>query len=414
MDLLRSLLFFFLLLAMPLLDGAIKVGLGKAELTPQLGTPSAGYQARKGEGMEGVHDPLFASALYVESGGKKIVLCGVDHLGFTSEMVRAITQKVHTQPNLSDCEIYIGSSHTHSGGGAYLDYPIFGESLAGKYQPEIVNFYIQRTVDAILEASEHPAPARIGIGYGEKGGLSTYRALWPQGVPPLSTVAVIKVTTPDGKPLAVLFNFPVHPTVLKPSNRLFSADFVGYARDHLQTLLGDDLLPIYFNGAQGDINPLIPEGKEGYEACEAIGYSLAEKVQEIWNGIETSDALEIVTQKFNYCFEPKPTPQGLKLPIEQYPSELNALILNQTHAFLTIPGELSCLYDKSLKEFGRDLGYTQVSILGLTNDAHGYIILPEAWRRKTVESGLSFGGENYGEWIEAQAKELLTKTNGKK
>lgn len=43
----------------------------------------------------------------------------------------------------------------------------------------------------------------------------------------------------------------------------------------------------------------------------------------------------------------------------------------------------------------------------LTNDAHGYIILPESWRHKTFESRLSFGGENYGDIVKNKAVELM-------
>jgi hypothetical protein len=81
--------------------------------------------------------------------------------------------------------------------------------------------------------------------------------------------------------------------------------------------------------------------------------------------------------------------------------------LNKRHAFITMPGELSCIYDRRLKEVGNSLGYEHVSILGLTNDAHGYIISPESWRHKTAESGLSFGGKDYGEWMNQRAEALL-------
>ena len=57
-------------------------------------------------------------------------------------------------------------------------------------------------------------------------------------IAPLRDVTVIKVTKQDHTPLAVLFNYPVHPTLLNSQNRFFSSDFVGYARDHLQSLLG--------------------------------------------------------------------------------------------------------------------------------------------------------------------------------
>ena len=108
-----------------------------------------------------------------------------------------------------------------------------------------------------------------------------------------------------------------------------------------------------------------------------------------------------------YAFKPQATPFGLALPVDVYKSEMNLIVFNQTHAFITIPGELSCLYDKRLKDVGKRLGFSHVSIFGLTNDAHGYIILPESWQHKTFESGLSFGGENYGDITEKRAETLL-------
>jgi hypothetical protein len=105
------------------------------------------------------------------------------------------------------------------------------------------------------------------------------------------------------------------------------------------------------------------------------------------------------------------TPFGLCLPLNHYQSEMNLIVLNQVHAFVAIPGELSCIYDEQLKQIGKQLGYSHVSILGLTNDAHGYIILPESWKHKTQESGLSFGGENYGEETKNRAEDLLKRSN---
>ena len=86
----------FLLLAIPtIIFASINVGVGEADITPTMGTPSAGYTERKGEGMQGAHDPLLAIALFIDNGEKQVVLCSVDHLGFTYEMVQEITQKIH-------------------------------------------------------------------------------------------------------------------------------------------------------------------------------------------------------------------------------------------------------------------------------------------------------------------------------
>ena len=195
---------------------------------------------------------------------------------------------------------------------------------------------------------------------------------------------------------------------MKSQNRFFSSDFVGYARNHLQSLIGHNVQPIYFNGAQGDIIPNTSNIKNNsFSACKTLGKSLAKSVKQIWDNIETGKSLHITTKKEFYTFEPKPTPFGLILPVENYQTEMNIIVLNNFHAFITIPGELSCLYDKSLKTYAKRLGFYHLSILGLTNDAHGYIILPDSWRRKTKESGLSLGGENYGNLTEIRAKNLL-------
>jgi hypothetical protein len=388
---------------------AVLAGIGKTEITPPIGTPSAGYTDRKGEGMMGIHDPLLAIALFIDNGEKQVVFCSVDHLGFSYEMAQKVTQSVHRELGSDACEIFIGSSHTHSGGGAYLDIPRVGALLAGSYDEKIKDFYIEKTAKAICLACKGAIPAKVGIGYGKTKNLSEYRALWPKEALPLSDVAVIKVSTLDDTPLAVLFNYPVHPTVLSGKNRLFSADFVGYAREKISFLIGKSVQPLYFNGAQGDINPVIFQEDDRFQSCACLGNALAETVKAVWDQIDASDALAIQTQKQSYSFIPKPTPFGPAIPLDSYPTEMNLIVFNQTHAFLTIPGELSSLYDRLLKEKALECGFCHLSIFGLTNDAHGYIILPEAWEHKTKESALSFGGKDYGTSVKNQAELLLEK-----
>ncbi|KAG6559662.1 Neutral/alkaline non-lysosomal ceramidase [Candidatus Rhabdochlamydia oedothoracis] len=413
---------------------SLMVGISKEEITPPINSPSAGYA--RNTNMIGVHDPLWAMALFIDNGEKQIVLCSVDHLGFNYEMVQRVIEEVHLEKSLSNCEIYIASSHTHSGGGGYLDIPELGEYLAGSYDPNLSELYVRQTAKAIIEASKSLNPAKIGIGYGKAEDISQYRGTWPVGATPLSDVTVIKVTKMDDSPLAVLFNYSVHPTVLTGENLLFSADFVGYARDYISEENGQT---IYFNGAQGDIIPYINSQEEQcsvisktlsqivqniftslkengqatideaqeYIHCDALGKSLAETVQKILHSISTKESLHIKTDKHVYSFKPQPTPFGLTLPIEEYQSEINLLVFDHVHAFVTIPGELSCFYDQRLKKLGETLGYQQVSIFGLVNDAHGYMIPPKAFNTSSTEAHFSFGGEHYAELVEQKVSALL-------
>lgn len=80
-------------------------------------------------------------------------------------MVQEITKRVQLNPHLKQCKIYIASSHTHSGGGAYLCLPLIGEVLTGIFNSEVTEFYIEKTMEAIVSASQHLIPAKISIGY---------------------------------------------------------------------------------------------------------------------------------------------------------------------------------------------------------------------------------------------------------
>ena len=174
------------------------------------------------------------------------------------------------------------------------------------------------------------------------------------------------------------------------------------------------MVPLFFNGAQGDINPaptferikLLP-----FDKTARLGRALAKQVMHIWKKTPTSKKLTITTQKHPYTFAVVLHKEQAPLPIKSYRSELNLILLNKKHAFITIPGELSCIYDRRLKTFGKDLGYTNVSILGLTNDAHGYIITPEAWCNRTAESYKCWGGETYGDMIAEKTEALLQSVN---
>jgi neutral ceramidase len=62
-------------------QGTVMAGVGKADITPPLGTPLAGYGGRLGGPSTGVRDPCEARALVIDNGSHKLALVAVDHLG---------------------------------------------------------------------------------------------------------------------------------------------------------------------------------------------------------------------------------------------------------------------------------------------------------------------------------------------
>ncbi len=391
----------------------LMAGVAKSDITPAVGTPLAGYGARRAQPSTGVHDPTEARALIIDNRSEKIAFVSVDHLGFDHGMVERIRRIASEATHILPDHIYIMSSHTHSGGGAFMEtLPLLANVLAGKFDPLIRAFYEQRTADAIIAASKTLKPARIALGAGEALGISRFRSSWPPNGPVDPEVGVIRVdSTETGKPMAVLMNFAAHPTVLGADNMTFSADFVGYARNALERLLGGDAMAIFANGAQGTISPHPFQGDDGWQRAENVGTILAAEAFKILLMIKPQDTMDIKLVRTALTLKIVPTsvfPPGMTYP-PSYESEINAISFDNRIAFVAIPGELGSILNFQIKERGKLLGFERTFLLGLTNDALGYIITEDEYRHKTYESTISLFGPTFGSLIANESFQLLEK-----
>jgi hypothetical protein len=225
-------------------------------------------------------------------------------------------------------------------------------------------------------------------------------------------VGVIRIDqAATGKPMAVLMNFAAHPTVLGAKNFEFSADFVGYARRAVETMLGGEVMAIFANGAQGTIAPHAFLGDTEWERAENVGTILAAEVLKVSLMIKAQETVEIKIARTTFDIKPQPPPgfpAGVPFP-PAYTTEVSAISFDNRVAFVTIPGELSSILNRQVKERGRMLGFEKTFLLGLTNDALGYIITEDEYRHKTYESTISLFGPNFGSFITNEAFQALEK-----
>ena len=394
-------------------QGKLTAGVAKSDITPPVGTTLAGYGARRAQPSTGVHDPTEARALIIDNGAEKIAFVSVDHLGFDHGMVERIRNIASEATHILPDHIYVMSSHTHSGGGAFMEMlPLLANALAGKFDPKIRAFYEQRTAEAIIAANKTLKPARIALGAGEARGISRFRSNWPPNGPVDPEVAVIRVdSVATGKPMAVLMNFAAHPTVLGADNMTFSADFVGYARNAMERMIGGDAMAIFANGAQGTIAPHAFQGDDGWQRAENVGTILAAEAFKILLMIKPQDSVDIKLVRTPLMLKIVPTsvfPAGMTYP-PNYESEINAISFDNRFAFVTIPGELGSILNFQVKERGKLLGFEKTFLLGLTNDALGYIITEDEYRHKTYESTISLFGSTFGSFIANESFQLLEK-----
>lgn len=395
---------------------AIQAGVAKTGITPPIGTPLAGFSARLGKASTGVHDPLEARALVLAAGDEKIALVAVDHLGYDHAMVERVRALAAQPAGLPPERILVMATHTHSGGGAFWDGLAF---LSGRYDPKVRALYEERAAEAVKLAASSMKPARLGFGSGALPGMSRFRSRWPpESMPELRPVdpelgVLLVEDAATSKPMAVLMNFAAHATLLGADNMTFSSDWPGYARTTLERLTGGGVMAIYANGAQGTISPRPPKGKTAFERAENLGAIVGIEAYKVLHTITAADEATLKFTRAPLTLKPR-LPAGftaLRAFDESYPSEVACIAIDGKVAMVAVPGELSSILNRDVKNRARALGFQQTFLLGITNDWAGYIISEDEYRHKTYEGSMSFFGPHFGSLIANEAFQLLEQLN---
>src|SRR5881227_94138 len=111
----RSVALFVLLYWCPLClyggSSALEVGFGEADITPKLGDKPV-YMAGFGQNRKAtkIHDSLFARAVVLKDGKKKLALVSVDLVGFFNPNVQSVRKQL---PGFD--YLLVSSTHTHEG-----------------------------------------------------------------------------------------------------------------------------------------------------------------------------------------------------------------------------------------------------------------------------------------------------------
>ncbi|MBM3727410.1 MAG: hypothetical protein FJW40_18555 [Acidobacteria bacterium] len=260
----------------------LRAGLAATDITPQALLPMYGYANRRcGPAATATHDPLFAKALILEAGGRKLAIVTLDLGSIVSER---IVREAKTRFGLD--AVLLAASHTHSAPN-FLP-PAIQDS---PFLPEVES----RILDTIARASQAMFPARIGMG---KGSLRLgYNRLLPRDdgrsralfdnlerIPygPLDPeFQLMRIEDAAGSPKALLVHYAVHSVVLGPTNCEYSADYPGVLQSRIQTAL-PGVQAMFVQGGAGDINPLFMartgRRDDDFTVVRKMGETLADAV----------------------------------------------------------------------------------------------------------------------------------------
>ena len=301
-------------------------GAATSNITPALGVSMNGGMHDRA--ATHIHDELHARCLVLDDGQTRIGIVVCDSCMIPAHVLDRAKHMAHEHTELPPDRMLISATHTHS-----------APTTAGVFQSEpdeeYIEFLVLRIADGLRRATNNLAPARVGWGAGREpsqvfnrrwrmkpgtippdpfGGTadqvkmnpprSSADLLEPAG-PVDSEVAMLAVTTPEGRPVALLANYSLH-YVGGVSGGHCSADYFAMFADRMAELLKADRLDppfvaIMSNGTSGNINNIdfrqASSRQAPYEQMRKVAHVVAAEAHRAYQQIRFYDHVPLDMQE---------------------------------------------------------------------------------------------------------------------
>ncbi|WP_229236230.1 hypothetical protein [Emticicia sp. TH156] len=362
----------------------LKVGAALRVITPNpllpvsggIGTPKPSTQ-KKGD--------LYARAIVFEKGTTRIAIVNVDNLGWSSILgnkSRALIKGIPAE------NILIGATHTHSAPDAYAFPDASGKSYADlKY----LDWCVQQIADAVNEAISKLEPAALKIAVDEAKGKIAYNYYAPALYDPRCGViqAIATTGSRQGKAIATLVNYAVHPEVIGSGRGILSPDLCGPLYDRIEAKAGG--IALFMNGTQGGMvtaDTRLEYGKEGegqkeantWDECIRIGELLADEALRIVDkaAVLPNPDIYCAARKIEFPVDSQMMRFILKNSPLKFTFEKENIVSTQLNLLNIGPAQILTIPGEALPNIGyyvkRNMNTRLPFLFGLTNDAFGYML----------------------------------------
>lgn len=302
--------------------GALVAGASRGSLELPVGLPLAGFTGRDRsfggdpgpdardsdyttdfQASGGWQTDMPVQALWLSDGARHAVIVRLDLIysydDLTEEIGRRLTEA--TGIDLTD-SVFTTTSHSHSSPGTFTNATIFflGSDM---YSEEIFSRVADQATEQALAAYERLEPARIGLGIDEafdpipEGAIFRDRRsendhlLGPGGILTGEgwkdeRASLLRVDAVDGDPIAALFAFGIHGTIMGGSNALASTEAGGHIGALLNERYGGPVW-MFAQGAGGDASPAGRHSE--FARMEYLAEVSAERILSLYEATTTSD-----------------------------------------------------------------------------------------------------------------------------
>lgn len=258
---------------------------------------------------EKISDPLLVKALVFDSGNIKAAIITIDAIAIggigdlSDNFLSRVRSKIEENLEISGKNILVNASHNHRTGG------------------QVCEDVVDKTVLAVKLASENMTAVRIGAGTGYEDRVMMNRRLqlkngkeWTirhanpcppddevVGVGPIDPeIGILRIDKADGTPLAVLYNFTIHPYTGIAGGGV-TAELPGFASRVIQDNLGSDAVAFFLQGAAGDITEILYKDVNSPRTPEPFGNMLGLSTLKALGKIKTEEnaSLNVITENLD-------------------------------------------------------------------------------------------------------------------
>ena len=241
-----------------------RAGVARCDITPPIGIYHRMWGAAMHDRATGIHRPLEATLLWLESFNAAItvpqIIVALDHCILDSDELERIRQAIQQSTNIDRENIVITLSHTHGAGWmsrTRSDLP--GGEMLGPYLDNLA----VRIGELACEAQRSVIPVSMVYGFG-RCSLAAHRDYFdtdlgsyvcgfnPTG-PADDTLLIARISNELGTTIATIVNYACHPTTLAWDNTLISPDWVGAMREVVER--SESAPCLFLQGASGDLGP---------------------------------------------------------------------------------------------------------------------------------------------------------------
>jgi hypothetical protein len=393
----------------------MKIGFSKIDITPPIFTCSnGGIVYKTTETHKGVHDSLFARAIFLDDGNTCAVMVSMDLLSILKSSVIKIKKMIKEYCEISEQNIILHTTHQHSGPYPYkykdgirnnAYWTVTEQQIAGAAymaKSNIKDFFI----GAGKSSLEYSLNRRILQEDGKVLYLSNHPGLKPNQIVD-NEIGVISFRKLDNRPLVTLINYSCHPLTVGFVPGVISADYPGETVKQVEKRLFGSA--IFTNGACANIHPR--KHCEGIEAMKDFGCALADKILDIMPFIEVdmSENLKIICDKITLDLIPEKMDENEDIREFRKGNtidfEISIIALNDI-AFVAIPGEYFVEFQLEIK---KKSSFKHTYLLTNSNGYFSYIPDSKAYDQGGYEVNATKFQKGSGELIKDKILQLLKK-----